>query len=99
MRRRALRRATRNRNENLQSSRMECILITMPIKPKKWKPGKQSMTEALRAALRDCGSLYAVELVTGVKRQTCARFLSGTQSLRLDIADRLAEHFGIRFGN
>lgn len=60
-----------------------------------WIPSKGSMTETLRAALKGCDSLYAVEQATGVMRQTCARFMNGSQSLRLDIADRLAEHFGI----
>jgi plasmid maintenance system antidote protein VapI len=58
------------------------------------KPG-QSMTELLRAALRDAPSLNQVEQATGLKRQALAKFLRGEQSLRLDLADKLAEYFGI----
>lgn len=53
------------------------------------------MTELLREALTDTESLAAVERATGVKRQSMMKFLRGT-SLRLDIAERLAEHFGIK---
>jgi len=53
-----------------------------------------TMTELLRQALRDCESLNAVEKATGVKRQTLAKFMRGEQTIRLDSADILAEHFG-----
>jgi len=53
------------------------------------------MTELLREALARCESLRAVERATGVKRQSMMKFLRGEQSLRLDKADLLAEHFGI----
>ena len=54
-----------------------------------------TMTELLRKALAEAESLRAVERATGVKRQSMMKFLRGEQSLRLDKADRLAEHFGI----
>jgi len=59
------------------------------------KKGKPTMTELLRHALAECESLRAVERATGVKNPSLVRFVRGDQSLRLDMADRLAEHFGI----
>ena len=53
------------------------------------------MTELLRDALAEAESLYAVSKQTGVCKASLIRFLRGSQSLRLDIADRLAEHFGL----
>lgn len=53
------------------------------------------MTELLRAALAEAPSLREVERETGVKRQSMMKFLRGEQSLRLDIADRLADYFGV----
>ena len=60
-------------------------------------PGKvkKTMTELLKQALREVDSLRAVERATGVKNPSLVRFLQGKQSLRLDLADKLAEHFGI----
>ena len=53
------------------------------------------MTELLREALMRAESLNAVEKATGLKRQALAKFMRGEQSLRLDLADKLAAHFGI----
>lgn len=53
------------------------------------------MTELLREALAEAESLRAVERVTGVKRQSLMKFIRREQTLRLDAADKLAEHFGI----
>lgn len=53
------------------------------------------MTDLLRDALAHAESLRAVERATGVKRQSMMKFLRGEQSLRLDMADKLAEHFAI----
>lgn len=53
------------------------------------------MSEALRHALDAGPSLSEVERQTGLKRQALAKFMRGEQSLRLDLADRLAEYFGI----
>jgi plasmid maintenance system antidote protein VapI len=39
--------------------------------------------------------LKALERETGVKRASIMRFIRGKQSLRLDIADRLAAYFGL----
>jgi hypothetical protein len=56
---------------------------------------EHTMTELLRKAIADSGSIRAVFTATGVTRQSMMKFVRGEQSLRLDIADRLAEHFGI----
>lgn len=53
------------------------------------------MTELLRAALAEAPSLREVERETGVKRQSMMKFMRGEQSLRLDIADKLALYFCI----
>lgn len=54
------------------------------------------MTDALRQAIADCDlSFNALENETGIKRQSLMKFARGEQSLRLDIADRLAEFFGL----
>jgi plasmid maintenance system antidote protein VapI len=37
----------------------------------------------------------ALERETGVTRASIMRFVKGTQSLRLDMADRLAAYFGL----
>ena len=57
---------------------------------------KHTMTEMLKAAIAESGiSHRALEAATGVKRASIMRFMRGEQSLRLDLADRLAEYFGI----
>lgn len=53
------------------------------------------MTKLLRKALAEAESLRAVERATGVKRQSMMKFLKGEQSLHLDLAEKLADHFGI----
>lgn len=54
------------------------------------------MTEHLRSALNECPSIRAVARETGLRHNSLALFARGEQSLRLDLADRLAEYFGIR---
>ncbi len=54
------------------------------------------MTEALRVAIADSElSFKALEWETGVKRQSMMKFVAGEQSLRLDVADKLAAYFGL----
>lgn len=56
----------------------------------------KTMTEVLRKAIADSGMAHIViERATGVKRASIMRFLRGEQSLRLDMADRLAAYFGL----
>ena len=53
------------------------------------------MTEVLRQSIRNAESLASIERATGVKRQSLAKFLRGEQTIYLDLADKLAAHFGI----
>ncbi len=67
------------------------IILTMD----KDRGKAKAMTELLREALADAESFRAIERATGVKRQSLMKFVRNEQSLRLDMADRLAEYFGI----
>jgi plasmid maintenance system antidote protein VapI len=50
----------------------------------------------LRKAILDSGIPYKrLERETGVARGSIMRFVEGRQSLRLDLADRLAAFFGL----
>ncbi len=52
------------------------------------------MTTALLKAIADSElSFLALELHTGVKRQSLMKFVRGETSLRLDFADKLAAYF------
>ena len=54
-----------------------------------------TMTDSLRRAIAESGMNFkALERATGVKRQSLMKFVRG-QSLRLDIADKLAVYFGL----
>ncbi len=53
------------------------------------------MTDLLRKALAEAESLNSVAVATGVQKASLIRFLRGEQSLRLDLADKLAAYFGI----
>ena len=56
---------------------------------------RDTMTNLLRTAIAGADSLLGIERETGVKRAALRRFRDGQQSLRLDLADKLAAHFGI----
>jgi plasmid maintenance system antidote protein VapI len=57
---------------------------------------KDTITDVLRRTIAASGmALIAIERATGVKRASVMRFLRGRQSLRLDMADRLADFFGL----
>ena len=53
------------------------------------------MTELLRRAIADADSMRAVAKAVGMNHASLVRFVAGTSSLRLDLADKLAAHFGI----
>ena len=56
-----------------------------------------TMTKILKAAIRDSGlSAYRISKDTGLVVTSIIRFMEGETSLRLDKADVLAEHFGLR---
>jgi plasmid maintenance system antidote protein VapI len=63
----------------------------------KYKPKPISnLTSALLAAIISSEASYReLERQTGVKRQSLMKFVRGEQSLRLDMADRLAKYFGL----
>ena len=55
-----------------------------------------SMTDALRQAIAESDmSFREIERETGLKRQSLMKFARGEQSLRLNLADRLASFFGL----
>jgi plasmid maintenance system antidote protein VapI len=59
------------------------------------KRKKTTMTQALRDAINKSElSFAALERETGVTRQSIMGFARGERSLRLDMADKLAEYFG-----
>ena len=53
------------------------------------------MTDLLRLAIEESESFLSIEKATGVKRQSLMKFVRREQSLRLDMADKLAAYFGI----
>jgi len=54
------------------------------------------MTAILVKTTKSSGqSLYAIAQATGIDKAALGRFMAGKQSLRLDIADKLAAHFGL----
>jgi len=60
------------------------------------KAQRQSpITAILKDAILRSGIPYkALERETGVQRSSIQRFVDGRQSIRLDVADRLAIYFG-----
>ena len=57
---------------------------------------KQPMTEALKIAIETSGLTFkALERETGVTRQSLMAFMKGQRTLRLDMADRVANYFGL----
>lgn len=54
------------------------------------------MSDVLRQAIADSGMTYSeLERATGVKRSSIMRFVRGDRSIRLDMADRLAEYLAL----
>jgi plasmid maintenance system antidote protein VapI len=54
------------------------------------------ISDLLRRTIVESGVSYnALQRETGVTRASIMRFVRGTQSLRLDMADRLAAHYGL----
>ena len=59
--------------------------------------GKQPMTNALKSAIQSSGLTFkALERETGVTRQSLMAFMKGERTLRLDMADRVADYFGLQ---
>lgn len=54
------------------------------------------ITDVLRQVIIDSGlPLLRIANETGVQRASLSRFVRGTNSLRLDVADKLAAYFGL----
>ena len=54
------------------------------------------ISDLLRRSIAESGVSYnALQKQTGVTRASIMRFVRGDQSLRLDMADRLAAHFDL----
>jgi plasmid maintenance system antidote protein VapI len=57
---------------------------------------RETLSDVLKRAIAQSGMAHiALERATGVKRASIMRFLRGEQSLRLDMAERLAVYFGL----
>ena len=57
---------------------------------------KQPMTDALKRAIESSGLPFlTLEQETGVTRQSLMAFMKGERTLRLDIADQVANYFGL----
>jgi plasmid maintenance system antidote protein VapI len=58
---------------------------------------KAAISDLLRRTIAESGVSYnALQKETGVTRASIMRFVRGDQSIRLDMADRLAAYFGLR---
>jgi plasmid maintenance system antidote protein VapI len=56
----------------------------------------ETLTETLRRVMIESGETHlGMSNATGVTRPSIIRFIRGEQSLHLDAADKLAEHFGL----
>jgi plasmid maintenance system antidote protein VapI len=57
---------------------------------------RPTISDVLRRSITESGLPFiALERETGVARASIMRFVRGSQSLRLDMADRLAGYFGL----
>jgi plasmid maintenance system antidote protein VapI len=57
---------------------------------------KAPISDLLRRTIAESGVSYnALQRETGVTRASIMRFVRGDQSIRLDMADRLAGYFGL----
>lgn len=60
-------------------------------------PLYKNLTTALLRSIGESGLPFqALERESGIKRQSLMKFVAGEQSLRLDLADKLAQYFGLR---
>lgn len=58
---------------------------------------KQPITDALKAAIEASGLPFlTLEQKTGVTRQSLMAFMKGQRTLRLDMADKLADYFALK---
>jgi plasmid maintenance system antidote protein VapI len=60
---------------------------------------RSPISDLLRRTIAESGIPYKrLERETGVTRASIMRFVRGDQSLRLDMADRLAAYYGLALG-
>jgi plasmid maintenance system antidote protein VapI len=60
-------------------------------------PTELPITDVLRDAIVQSGTAYReLERASGVKRQSLMKFVRREQTLRLDMADKLATYFGLQ---
>jgi len=60
------------------------------------RESKAPLSDLLRRTIAESGISYnALQRETGVTRASIMRFVRGDQSIRLDVADRLAAYFGL----
>ena len=66
--------------------------------PKNHRGGACGLAAILRDAARESGfSVYQIAKESGVDQSTLNKFLNGDRdNLRLDVADRLFQYFGLR---
>ena len=55
-----------------------------------------TISEQLRDAIKDYGSVYVVARVSGISQSALNRFATGERGLQLDTAERLAAFLGMR---
>jgi hypothetical protein len=80
----------RDRHPTLTRHEQSVITTTMPTAKM-----HKTMTELLREALTEAASIRGVAKEIGLDHSSLVRFVNGEQSLRLDLADKLAAHFHI----
>jgi plasmid maintenance system antidote protein VapI len=78
------------RNPGLTDAGRAVRIATMPA-----HKTHKTMTQLLRESLAEADSIRGVAKATGLTHVSLVRFANGEQSLRLDLADKLAAHFGI----
>lgn len=63
---------------------------------KKQRKTESPLTDGIRQAIAESGKpLLQIANETGVQLASLSRFVSGAQSLRLDVADKLVVYFGL----
>jgi plasmid maintenance system antidote protein VapI len=76
----------------LTANRRHVIINTMNA-----SESNSPISDLLRRTISESGISYnALQRETGVTRASIMRFVRGDQSIRLDMADRLATYFGLQ---
>lgn len=84
----------RNSPEKQLTARFDLVIINTIMSRR--NKTSQPLTTALQQAIRDSKMGFReLERETGVIRQSLMKFMRNEQSLRLDIADKLAAYFAL----